>query len=124
MQELTFNELPKAVTQLSDKLNSTGKILITCHTNNKPETDQLLILKRIDEFIRLFAPIIYGYLERTATYVIISERVRVNIKSGNKVRNNKNRKPNNWPKWLQILLAFLSCIVKIIAVVEKIIKLL
>src|SRR5476649_2543511 len=51
MNELIFNKLPKAVSQLSDKLTSIEKILLKQSNNAQPETNQLLTIKQAGEFV-------------------------------------------------------------------------
>jgi len=64
MNELTFNELPKAVSQLFDKLNSIEKILLNQGDNTQPETDQLLTIKQAGEFLTLSVPTLYGLVSK------------------------------------------------------------
>lgn len=69
MTELTFNELPKAVSQLFDKLNSIENILLKQGNNLQPETDQLLTIKQAGELLNLSVPTLYGLVSRQAVPV-------------------------------------------------------
>jgi hypothetical protein len=53
MNDLTFNELPKAVSQLFDKLNSIEKILLSQGNNQQSETDKLLTIKQAGDLLSL-----------------------------------------------------------------------
>ena len=59
---LSFDQLPKAVSQLFDKLNSIENLLN--NKNSQPEGDQLLTIKQAGELIRLSVPTLYGYVSR------------------------------------------------------------
>lgn len=58
--ELTFNELPKAVTQLYDKLENIERLLLEKSNELQPEADQLLTIKQASEFLKLSVPTLYG----------------------------------------------------------------
>jgi len=64
--EITFEQLPQAVSQLFDKLNSIEQILLSQGSNPQPETDQLLTIKQAGDFISLSVPTIYGLVQRAA----------------------------------------------------------
>lgn len=53
MIDITFESLPKAVSQLFDKLNSIENILLTQGNSNQPQTDQLLTIKQAGEVLCL-----------------------------------------------------------------------
>jgi excisionase family DNA binding protein len=65
MIELTFNELPKAVTQLFDKLENIERLLIAKSEEHQPEADQLLTIQQAAELITLSVPTIYGLVSRS-----------------------------------------------------------
>ena len=64
MEQLTFNELPKAVSQLFDKLTSIEKLLLSQGNHLQPVTDQLLTIKQAAELITLSVPTLYGLVSR------------------------------------------------------------
>jgi excisionase family DNA binding protein len=93
MNELTFNELPKAVSQLFDKLNSIEKILLSQGNNLQPETDQLLTIKQAGELLSLSVPTLYGLVSHQSIPVskqgkrlyFSSADLRAWVKSGRKL---------------------------------------
>ncbi len=64
MKNLTFEQLPEAVTQLYDKLSSIESILIEKSTFTQSEVDQLLTVQQAAEFLNLSVPTIYGYVQK------------------------------------------------------------
>ncbi|MEB0260503.1 helix-turn-helix domain-containing protein [Mucilaginibacter sp. 10I4] len=64
MEQITFEQLPQAVSQLFDKLNSIEQILLTHGNNTRPETDQLLTIKQAAGLISLSVPTLYGLVSR------------------------------------------------------------
>lgn len=62
MEQYTFEQLPKAVAQLYEKLNTIENLLI--NQTNQPETDQLLTIQQAGELIKLTVPTLYGYVRR------------------------------------------------------------
>ena len=69
MTEITFENLPKAVGQLFDKLNGIEKILLTQGNYSQPETDQLLTIKQAGELLCLSVPTLYGLVSKQAVPV-------------------------------------------------------
>ncbi|MDP1746206.1 MAG: helix-turn-helix domain-containing protein [Bacteroidota bacterium] len=59
---LSFEQLPNAVFQLYEKLNSIENLLL--NKTNQPETDQLLTIQEAGELIKLSVPTLYGYVSR------------------------------------------------------------
>ena len=59
---LSFDQLPKAVFQLYEKLSTIENLLL--NTSNPTETDQLLTIQQAGELIKLTVPTIYGYVSR------------------------------------------------------------
>jgi len=59
---LSFEELPSAVFQLYEKLNTIENLLL--NKTNQPESDQLLTIQQAGELIKLSVPTIYGYVSR------------------------------------------------------------
>ena len=59
---LSFEQLPKAVFQLYEKLNNIENLLL--NKTNQPESDQLLTIQEAGELIKLSVPTLYGYVSR------------------------------------------------------------
>ena len=59
---LSFDQLPKAVFELYEKLNSIESLLL--NKKDSVEADQLLTIKQASEFIKLSVPTLYGYVSR------------------------------------------------------------
>lgn len=64
MQELTFDQLPKAVSQLIDKLDNIENLLKQKGSDVTPETDELLTVKQAAEFLSLSVPTVYGLISK------------------------------------------------------------
>ncbi len=64
MTEITFENLPHAVSVLSTKLDNIERLL--SNRTNQPETDQLLTIQEAGELIKLSVPTLYGYVSRNA----------------------------------------------------------
>ena len=65
--EITFEQLPKAVTQIQSELISIKRILLDKSTEQaQPTTDQLLTISQVAEFLSLSVPTIYGLVSRSA----------------------------------------------------------
>lgn len=62
MTEFTFEQLPKAVAQLYEKLNSIENLLL--NKTHQQESDQLLTIQQAGELISLSVPTLYGYVSR------------------------------------------------------------
>src|SRR4030095_5932089 len=62
--ELTFNELPKAVSQLYDKLTNIERLLLSQSNEQQHEADKLLTIQQASEFLNLSVPTLYGYVHR------------------------------------------------------------
>jgi excisionase family DNA binding protein len=69
MNELTFNELPKAVSQLFSKLENIERLLQAKENEPKNEADQLLTIQQAAELLCLSVPTIYGLVARAAVPV-------------------------------------------------------
>lgn len=59
---LSFEQLPNAVFQLYEKLNTIENLLL--NQTNQPESDQLLTIQQAGELIKLSVPTLYGYVSR------------------------------------------------------------
>jgi excisionase family DNA binding protein len=66
MENLTFNELPQAVTQLFDKLEKIELLLVLKNNPLPFDEDQIFTIKEASDFLKLSVPTIYGYVHRTA----------------------------------------------------------
>ncbi len=64
MNELTFEQLPKAVTQLYGKLENIERLLLDNANEDKPQADQLLTIQQASELLNLSVPTIYGLVSR------------------------------------------------------------
>lgn len=62
MVEITFDQLPKAVTQLHEKLESIERLLLD--QLPQQEVDELLTVQQAAELLHLSVPTIYGYVQR------------------------------------------------------------
>lgn len=64
MQDLTFEKLPQAVTQIYDKLEKIERILESQHKVARIDSDKLLTIREAAEVIHLSVPTIYGLVQR------------------------------------------------------------
>jgi excisionase family DNA binding protein len=64
MKEITFEQLPNAVCQLQDKLDSIERLLLNKSNEPHPETEQLLTIREAAEFLNKKVPTIYGLVQR------------------------------------------------------------
>ena len=88
MQELTFNELPGAITLLLERLNNIERLLLEKNNIIQQEPDQLLTIKQASEFLNLKVNTIYGLTHRSVIPV---------CKQGNKLYFSKQTLMN-WIK--------------------------
>ena len=58
MNQITFEQLPTAFTQLYNKVESIERLLQLKH--ELPEADQLLTIQEAAEFLKLSVPTLYG----------------------------------------------------------------
>lgn len=65
MKELTFEQLPQAVTQLYDKLTNIERLLQEKSNDPINEADQLLTIQQAAEILSLSVPTIYGLVSRS-----------------------------------------------------------
>jgi len=63
--ELTFEQLPQAVTRLLEKLENIEQLIVTQNSSPQPESDKLLTIKQAAEIIHLSVPTIYGLVQRS-----------------------------------------------------------
>jgi excisionase family DNA binding protein len=65
--EITFEQLPKAVTLIHSELVSIKRILLDKATEQtQPANDQLLTISQVAEFLSLSVPTVYGLVSRSA----------------------------------------------------------
>ena len=62
--EITFELLPKAVTQLHDKLDNIERLLQLRSNDPPPESDKLLNIQQAAEVLSLSVPTVYGLVHR------------------------------------------------------------
>lgn len=64
MKEITFEQLPNAVCQLHDKLDSIERLLLNKSNESQPGPEQLLNIRQAAEFLNKKVPTIYGLVQR------------------------------------------------------------
>jgi excisionase family DNA binding protein len=62
--EITFDHLPRAVSQLQDKLDNIERLLLSRSEVPQPEADKLLTIKEAAEFLHLTVPTVYLLVQR------------------------------------------------------------
>jgi len=63
-QNLTFDQLPSAVSQLDRRLENIERLLSERSENLQAEPDQLLTVSQAAEFLSLAVPTVYGMVSR------------------------------------------------------------
>jgi excisionase family DNA binding protein len=64
--EITFEQLPKAVTQIQCELVSIKRLLLDkANGQAQPATDQLLTISQVAEFLSLSVATVYGLVSRS-----------------------------------------------------------
>ncbi len=61
---ISFNELPKAVTDLQETVNDIKRLLIEASKEPKTEADELLTIEQTALFLKLAKPTIYGLISK------------------------------------------------------------
>lgn len=64
MENLTFNDLPQAVIQLYNKLNSIEALLLEKSNEPTTEQDQFFTIQEAGAFLNLSVPTLYGFTQR------------------------------------------------------------
>lgn len=64
MNDLTFETLPKAVTELQRSVNNIERLLLEKSNENNPDSDKLLTIQQAAEFLSLSVPTIYSKVNR------------------------------------------------------------
>ncbi len=62
--EITFDQLPRAVSQLQDTLDNIERLLLSRSEVPQPEADKLLTIRETAEFLHLTVPTIYLLVQR------------------------------------------------------------
>jgi len=62
---ITFEQLPQAVSQLQDKLDSIERLLLSQNNTPQPEEDRLLTIREAAEILHLTVPTVYGLVQRS-----------------------------------------------------------
>jgi excisionase family DNA binding protein len=65
MEELTFEQLPRAVALLHNKIDSIEKMLLLQTNSSAAHTEQYLNIKQAAEVLCLSVPTIYGLVQRS-----------------------------------------------------------
>jgi excisionase family DNA binding protein len=64
MTEITFEQLPKAVGELFEKLNNIERLLLEQSSTRSPEADALLTIQQAASFLNLAIPTLYSKVSR------------------------------------------------------------
>ena len=64
MENLTFENLPRAVTQLTIDVGEIKRLLLEKSNTTTPEAEQLLTVTQAGELLNLSVPTLYGYTQR------------------------------------------------------------
>lgn len=62
--DITFEQLPKAVKDISDKVNNIERLLLAKSETEQPKTTDLLTIKQAADFLTLSVPTMYGLVHR------------------------------------------------------------
>ena len=65
MQKITFDQLPQAVEELSEKLANIEKLLLSKANENQEEEDKLLNVQEAASLLCLSVPTVYGLVQRS-----------------------------------------------------------
>ncbi len=63
--EITFEQLPKAINQLNERLENIERLLQEKSNHPHPEADRLLTIQQAGEILCLSVPTIYGLVSRS-----------------------------------------------------------
>ena len=61
---LTFNDLPRAVTKLTNEVSELKSLLLKKQENAPNKTEQLLTIKEASDFLKLSVPTLYSKVSR------------------------------------------------------------
>lgn len=62
--EITFETLPKAVTDLQESVNEIKRLLLERSNEPQPEADELLTVQDTAKFLSLSVPTVYGLISK------------------------------------------------------------
>lgn len=62
--EITYNNLPEAVTLLTNEVGEIKRLLLEKSTESTPEPDQLLTIQQAAQLLNLSVPTLYGYVHK------------------------------------------------------------
>ena len=62
--DITFEQLPKAVTTLQETVNDIKRILLEKSSESQPAADELLTVQDTAKFLSLSVPTIYGFISK------------------------------------------------------------
>lgn len=65
MSELKFENLPEAVSNLTNEVGEIKRMLLEMSNEHKPEPDQLLTIQQAGEFVNLSVPTLYSKVQRS-----------------------------------------------------------
>lgn len=65
MGNLTFNELPQAVSDLTREIKEIKELLLANKSEVAPDEDQLLTIQQAGVLLNLSVPTLYGYVQRS-----------------------------------------------------------
>src|ERR1700722_13453258 len=63
--EITFETLPKAVTNLQETVNDIKRLLLEKDNNTQPGPDELLTVQDTAKFLHLSVPTVYGLISKS-----------------------------------------------------------
>lgn len=63
--QITFEQLPQAVSQLQDKLDNIERLLLSQNNTPQPEEDRLLTIREAAEILHLTVPTVYVLVQRS-----------------------------------------------------------
>jgi len=64
MNEITFENLPKSVSELFNKVENIERLLLNKSNEKQPEAEQLLTVQQVAEMLGLTVPTLYGFTQR------------------------------------------------------------
>ncbi|UEG50873.1 helix-turn-helix domain-containing protein [Ferruginibacter lapsinanis] len=64
--EITFENLPKALSLLSNEVSEIKRLLLSKSNESVPETDQLLTVQDAAKFLTLSVPTVYSLISKNA----------------------------------------------------------
>ena len=65
MKNLTFEQLPEAVSQLYGKLEAIEQLILAATGIGKQETDDLMNIQEAAKYLRLTVPTLYGHVSKS-----------------------------------------------------------